>query len=196
MSVFCCKVYHLFRILKIAYNLWNKTTVTWTSRNDVGGIGRDLQVQLYYYEGMFGRRWRLEGPDYSWWAPDDLPERDNLLDRVKDLEFRRDTKYSACGELPNLNGWWTTSSPTVSALVQSNMICDVGDIDLFFRPPSAAVRLISPSPFFKIPEYLVLLSWAAQNHRISSASFRKASKIVEDTTFPMFSIPYHIFLLI
>ena len=33
----------------------------WKSRDDVGGVVR----QLRYYNGHVGRRWRLEGPEYS-----------------------------------------------------------------------------------------------------------------------------------
>ena len=32
----------------------------WQSRDDVGGVGKNLKVKLYYYDGMFGKRWRLE----------------------------------------------------------------------------------------------------------------------------------------
>ena len=34
--------------------------------------------KLYYYKGIKGRRWRLEGPVYSFWAQDDVISRDEL----------------------------------------------------------------------------------------------------------------------
>ena len=64
--------------------IYNKATGTineydwWQSRNDVGGVGQNLQVKLYYYTGVFGYRWRLEGPGYSFWAADDTISRDEL----------------------------------------------------------------------------------------------------------------------
>ena len=51
----------------------------WSSRNDVDA-GR--AVKLYYYEGIMGKRWRLEGPVYSFWAPDDVISNDDNLVRV------------------------------------------------------------------------------------------------------------------
>ena len=33
-------------------------------------LARDSQAKLYLYNGKDGARWRLEGPTYSFWAPD------------------------------------------------------------------------------------------------------------------------------
>ena len=41
----------------------------WQSRDDVGGIGANQRARLYYYTGMNGSRWRLEGPGASFWSP-------------------------------------------------------------------------------------------------------------------------------
>ena len=43
----------------------------WQGRDDIAGVGQNLRVKLYYYKGMNGRRWRLEGPVYSFFAAND-----------------------------------------------------------------------------------------------------------------------------
>ena len=40
----------------------------WLARNDVA----DANAKLYYYVGMEGSRWKLEGSTYSFWAPDTI----------------------------------------------------------------------------------------------------------------------------
>ena len=62
----------------------------WTSRDDVD---QGNSVKLYYYNGMEGRRWRLEGSTYSFWAPDDLVSRETLYNRQPLLEKLRKSVY-------------------------------------------------------------------------------------------------------
>ena len=64
-----------------SYNgVYNKMTYTqtgsrdartyWVARNDVGGvIDSNLDAKLYYYEGVYGNRWALEGPTCTFFAP-------------------------------------------------------------------------------------------------------------------------------
>jgi hypothetical protein len=97
----------------------------WMSRDDVGGIGKGLQIKLYYYKGMRGDRWRLEGPDYSFWAPDDIISRDELKQRIegnKDHGAR-----TACGPIPDLAGWWFSpgEQPVVNVLDVSQALVDL-----------------------------------------------------------------------
>ena len=74
----------------------------WLGRNDVDS-GRD--VKLYYYNGVMGRRWRLEGEGYSFWAPDDAASSDDLLEMIRARDDM--SKDTPCGPLPYLEGWWT-----------------------------------------------------------------------------------------
>ena len=70
----------------------------WESRDDVGGVGKNLQIKLYYYSGLEGRRWRLEGETYSFWAPDDTISRDGLKSLIEGIKSPGSSDYgcSAC----------------------------------------------------------------------------------------------------
>ena len=70
---------------KVGYDgVYNKFAGTingfdwWQSRDDVAGVGRNQQVKLYYYKGMEGRRWKLEGPEYAFWSADDTISAEDL----------------------------------------------------------------------------------------------------------------------
>ena len=80
----------------------------WTSRD----IFENTNAKLYYYTGVLGSRWRLEGPTYSFWAADDNLSQAELETRTDALSI--DTTHSPCGTLPNFSGWWTVSAPTTA----------------------------------------------------------------------------------
>lgn len=40
----------------------------WVSRNDVGGKNADLKVKLFYYTGVHGNGWKLEGDERTYLA--------------------------------------------------------------------------------------------------------------------------------
>ena len=83
----------------------------------------NMQVKLYYYSGMHGRRWRLEGPEYSFWAPDDVISRDDLKHDIYGVKETGNSDYGAdspCGELTDITGWWTISRPVESEFDPNN----------------------------------------------------------------------------
>ena len=54
----------------------------WQSRDDVGGVGKNLRVKLYYYSGIYGSRWRIEGAQYSLWASNDIISNSDPTGRI------------------------------------------------------------------------------------------------------------------
>ena len=64
-------------------------------------------AKLYYYPGMNGARWRLEGTDYSFWAANDDKSVADLANSIEGLEEANTD--SPCGPIPSIEGWWTTN---------------------------------------------------------------------------------------
>ena len=77
---------------------------------------RDYAAKLYYYVGISGKRWKLEGETYSFWAPSTQPTVEELDAKIAGTDFGTN---SACGALPTLNGWWVENKKTADGATVS-----------------------------------------------------------------------------
>ena len=107
---------------------WAQGKMYWSARNDVGGfLDSNLDVKLYYYEGIYGSRWALEGTTATFFAPTPETEEKKKLPagiedyfgmgswiRVSRHETYDDTLEEVTLELACSDTMFPTFAPTLS----------------------------------------------------------------------------------